>query len=78
VQFSDGYYSITSPVTCGLISFFPIMEKALAIANVVFGVVTFCFHDPESATVGICGGIYLMVFGLLLVSSKSVSSINLT
>jgi hypothetical protein len=56
------------------------MEKALAIANVVFGVVTFCFHDPESATatVGICGGIYLMVFGLLLVSSKSVSSINLT
>jgi hypothetical protein len=46
------------------------MEKALAIANVVFGVVTFCFHDPESATVGICGGIYLMVFGLLLISSK--------
>jgi hypothetical protein len=72
VQFSDGCYSITSPVTCGLISFYPIMEKALAIANVVFGLVTFCFHDPESATatVGICGGIYLMVFGLLLISSK--------
>jgi hypothetical protein len=46
------------------------MDKNLAIANVVLGIIIFCFHDPETKTVGICGGIYLMVFGLLLISSK--------